>query len=118
MYKSKFKYIKRFLVCALTVLLIVSTAAISASAAQVPTDAYNYWTDTKGSDSKKSVYSRLAFEAVGTIDAQSLNVPFFDQISDICVDNGNIYILVAVAALSLAAAAICFKMSRREEGAN
>ena len=33
-------------------------------------------------------------------------------------DNGNIYILVAVAALSLAAAAICFKMSRREEGAN
>ena len=93
MYKSKFKYIKRFLVCALTVLLIVSTAAISASAAQVPTDAYNYWTDTKGSDSKKSVYSRLAFEAVGTIDAQSLNVPFFDQISDICVDNGNIYIL-------------------------
>ncbi len=33
-------------------------------------------------------------------------------------DNGNIYILVAVAALSLAAAAVCFKMSRREEGTN
>lgn len=33
-------------------------------------------------------------------------------------DNTNIYILVAVAALSLAAAAVCFKMSRRKEGAN
>ena len=93
MYKTKFKCIKRFLVSSLVVLLIASMAAVSVSAAQVPIDAYNYWTDTKSDSSRKSVYSRLAFEAESVIDAKSLNVPFYNEISDFCVDNGNIYIL-------------------------
>ena len=93
MYKAKYKCIKRFLICLLTVLLIAGTAAVSVSAAQVPTDAYNYWTDTKGENSKKAVYSRNAFEVEGVIDAETLNVPFYDELSDFCVDNGNIYLL-------------------------
>ena len=93
MYKNKFKYIKRFLVCSLTVLLIASMAAVSVSAAQVPTDAYNYWTDTKSESSKKSVYAKNAFEVERVIDAQTMNVPFFYEISDFCVDNGKVYIL-------------------------
>ena len=93
MYKNKFKYIKRFLVCSLTVLLIASMAAVSVCAAQVPTDAYNYWTDTKSESSKKSVYAKNAFEVERVIDAQTMNVPFFYEISDFCVDNGKVYIL-------------------------
>lgn len=82
MYKAKYKCIKRFLICLLTVLLIAGTAAVSVSAAQVPTDAYNYWTDTKGENSKKAVYSRNAFEVEGVIDAETLNVPFYDELSE------------------------------------
>ena len=93
MYKNKFKYIKRFLVCSLTVLLIASMAAVSVCAAQVPTDAYNYWTDTKSESSKKSVYAKNAFEVERVIDAQTMNVPFFYEISDFCVDNGKVYII-------------------------
>ena len=93
MYNSKLKYIKRFLVCSLTVLLIASMAAVSVSAAQVPTDAYNYWTDTKSESSKKSVYAKNAFEVERVIDAHTLNVPFFYELSDFCVDNGKVYML-------------------------
>ncbi len=92
MYKAKFKRIKRFLVCSLALLMLAGTA-ISASAAQIPTDAYNYWTDTESEDSKKSAYSKNAFVAETVIDAKTLGVPFFDELSDFCVDNGNIYLL-------------------------
>lgn len=92
MYNSKFKCIKRFLTCML-VLFVIAGSAVSVSASQVPYDGYNYWIGTKYEDSRKSAYSKVAFDVEDIIDARKLKISDFTELSDFCVSDGNIYIL-------------------------
>ena len=92
MYNSKFKCIKRFLTCML-VLFVIAGSAVSVSASQVPYDGYNYWIGTKYEGSRKSAYSKVAFDVEDIIDARKLKISDFTELSDFCVSDGNIYIL-------------------------
>ena len=91
MFKSKSKYIKRFLTCLIILLVIMGSMAVSATT--VPYDGYTYWTDTQSEGSRKSSYAKPAFEAEDVIDAQSLNVSRFKELTDFCVNGDRIYIL-------------------------
>lgn len=93
MYNSKFKCIKRFLICLLALPVIAGSAAVSAAAAQIPYDGYTYWTDTEGNGSRKSVYSKAAFEPQEVINAETMHTSQFDEITDFCISGKNIYIL-------------------------
>lgn len=88
MCKMRFKYIKRLLVCMLTLFVLLGSGAASAES-QIPYDGYTYWTN----GNKKSVYSKAAFEPFGKISSEELKISPFNKLTDFCVSDGKIYIL-------------------------
>ena len=92
MCNKNFKYIKRLLVCVLTLLVLLGSLAVSAES-QVPYDGYTYWTDTKSEGSRKSAYSKAIFEPEAKITADTLHLSSFEKLTDFCVNDGKVYIL-------------------------
>ena len=90
---KELKYIKRLLICLVTLIVIFCSGNVSAES-QIPYDGYTYWIGTDSADSRKSVYTKAAYEVDTTVDAISLGIKKYDELSDFCVgDDGNIYIL-------------------------
>lgn len=93
MHNKKLKYIKRLLIGTITLIALSCSVVVSAES-QVPYDGYTYWTEISGDNSRKSVYTKAAYEVDSTIDANELGIDQYNELSDFCVsDDGNIYIL-------------------------
>ena len=71
--------LKRILFLALS-LLLASVFSVSAFA-EVPYESYTYWTDV--GEESKAVYNRPMYTPEDSIDAQSLGIAPFTQITDI-----------------------------------
>ncbi len=89
----------RLLLCVVLLGLLVSPVAATAlptnstGTQEVPYETYTYWKEF-GAAEKTEVYCKPMYEVKTVISANSLSLPLFTEITDVCTDeNGDVYIL-------------------------